>query len=266
MKASERGLWIGLAVVLVLACGFLVWRGLQDEEPTAGVDAGRLPDVGPALRTFETPGGVTVDVVQEGEGEPVKPGEAMDIAYTGYIADSGAIFERNVYRSLVLENGGVIQGWIEGLQGIERREKRRLFIPSALAYGTMRVGKIRPNADLVFDVQWAAMKKEDLVEGSGDLAREGAQVTVHYKGMLEDGRLFDSSYRRGEPSTFPLQRGGLIQGWILGVPGMRAGGKRRLWIPGHLAYGERSPPPQPGLARIPPHANLIFEIELVAVP
>ena len=265
MKASERGLWIGLAAALLLAIVWLASSALREEGAPAAISDARLPPAGAVLRTYDTPGGVTVHVLAEGDGEPAKPGEAMDIAYTGYLADSGALFERNLYPGLVLKNAGVIPGWIEGLADMKRRERRRLLIPSAMAYGDLRVGKVRPGADLVYDVQWAALKIEDLVEGSGDLAREGASVTVHYRGTLEDGREFDSSYDGGEPVTFALRRGGLIQGWILGLPGMRVGGKRRLWVPWHLAYGDKSKPARPGKARIEPYANLVFEIELVGV-
>ena len=86
----------------------------------------------------------------------------------------------------------------------------------------------------------------------------GATVKVHYRGTLEDGTQFDSSYDRGEPITFPL--GNLIQGWQIGIPGMKVGGKRRLEIPYSLGYGERGAPPS-----IPPRANLVFDIELLGV-
>ena len=121
-----------------------------------------------------------------------------------------------------------------------------------------------PNSALVFDVQWAVLDIEDLAEGSGDEAKRGAMITVFYKGMLEDGRIFDTNMG-GDPVEFPLRKGGLIDGWILGVPGMRVGGKRKLWIPWHLAYKDKRRPGRPGRATIEPYSNLVFEIELVAV-
>lgn len=99
---------------------------------------------------------------------------------------------------------------------------------------------------------------EDLVIGEGAAAPEGATVTIHYEGTLTDGTVFDSSYDRGEPATFPLGR--LIQGWQEGIPGMREGGKRRLRIPYQLGYGERGSPPT-----IPPRSDLVFVIELIEV-
>ena len=104
------------------------------------------------------------------------------------------------------------------------------------------------------------VKIEDLIEGTGKAAERGALITAHYRGWLEDGTEFDSSYKRGEPFQIVLSNNRVIQGWILGLKGMRTGGKRKLWVPAALAYGER----QIG-TMIPPNSNLIFEIELLEV-
>ncbi|CUA83150.1 MULTISPECIES: FKBP-type peptidyl-prolyl cis-trans isomerase [Gulbenkiania] len=101
---------------------------------------------------------------------------------------------------------------------------------------------------------------EDLVEGSGKAAERGALITAHYTGWLEDGTEFDSSWKRGKPFECVLSKNRVIQGWIVGLAGMREGGRRRLWVPAALAYGER----QMG-EYIKPHSNLVFEIELMQV-
>ncbi|MCS4306422.1 peptidylprolyl isomerase [Rheinheimera pacifica] len=101
---------------------------------------------------------------------------------------------------------------------------------------------------------------EGLVEGTGKAAERGALITAHCRGCLEDGTEFDSSYKRGEPFQIVLSNNRVIQGWILGLKGMKTGGKRKLWLPAALAYGER----QIG-TMIPPNSNLIFEIELLEV-
>lgn len=101
---------------------------------------------------------------------------------------------------------------------------------------------------------------EDLIVGDGKEAVRGALISTQYTGWLEDGTQFDSSYGRGKPFQCVIGSGRVIKGWDQGLMGMRVGGKRRLFVPAHLAYGER----QIG-AHIKPHSNLIFEIELLEV-
>ena len=96
--------------------------------------------------------------------------------------------------------------------------------------------------------------------GDGKAVVKGALITTQYRGFLEDGRTFDSSYDRGKPFQCVIGTGRVIKGWDLGLMGMKVGGKRRLFVPAHLAYGER----QIG-DLIQPHSNLLFEIELLEV-
>lgn len=102
-------------------------------------------------------------------------------------------------------------------------------------------------------------KIEDEKVGTGVVAETGKSVTVNYKGTLKNGTQFDSSYDRGEPFMFKLGAGDVIQGWDMGVAGMKVGGKRKLTIPAELGYG---PQPLPG---IPANSTLIFEVELLKV-
>lgn len=104
------------------------------------------------------------------------------------------------------------------------------------------------------------LKMEDLVVGEGKEAVRGALITTHYTGWLEDGTKFDSSVDKGRPFQCVIGTGRVIKGWDQGMMGMKVGGKRKLWVPAHLAYGER----QIG-DRIPPNSNLVFEIELLEV-
>jgi uncharacterized damage-inducible protein DinB len=99
----------------------------------------------------------------------------------------------------------------------------------------------------------------DIALGSGAVAAPGKQYTVHYTGYFRDGKKFDSSLDRGEPLKFVQGRRTLISGWEVGFEGMKVGGKRRLFVPYQLAYGEN------GRGSIPPKAELIFDVELLAV-
>lgn len=99
----------------------------------------------------------------------------------------------------------------------------------------------------------------DELEGDGEMAQGGSRVTVHYTGWLPDGRKFDSSLDRGEPFTVDvLGARQVIQGWDEGLVGMRAGGRRLLVIPPHLAYG-----PSPILGQN--WATLVFRVDLLSV-
>jgi len=95
-------------------------------------------------------------------------------------------------------------------------------------------------------------------EGNGAQPKSSDTVTVNYRGTLVDGTEFDSSYKRGQPATFPL--GGVIKGWTEGLQLMKVGSKYQFFVPSALAYGEHSPSPQ-----IPPGSALIFEVELMDV-
>lgn len=99
----------------------------------------------------------------------------------------------------------------------------------------------------------------ELELGDGKVAVKGALITTQYRGWLEDGSEFDSSYNRGKPFQCVIGTGRVIKGWDLGIMGMQVGGKRKLLVPAHLGYGERT------MGAIPPNSNLVFEIELLEV-
>lgn len=101
----------------------------------------------------------------------------------------------------------------------------------------------------------------DLTVGEGAEPKDGEMVIVHYVGVLhEDGSEFDSSWSRDQPFRFQLGRGRVIQGWDRGVAGMKVGGRRKLVIPPHLAYGERG-----AGGVIKPGATLVFVVDLLDI-
>ena len=97
-------------------------------------------------------------------------------------------------------------------------------------------------------------------EGNGKKAEKGKTVSVHYKGMLADGTVFDSSYKRKQPIEFPLGKGHVIEGWDEGIQMLKEGDKARFVIPSHLGYGSRG-----AGGVIPPNATLVFDVELMKV-
>lgn len=104
------------------------------------------------------------------------------------------------------------------------------------------------------------LKIEDTTVGTGKEATAGKTITVHYRGKLTDGTVFDESYKRGQPFKFVLGAGMVIQGWEKGFAGMKEGGKRTLTIPASLGYGATGAGDV-----IPPNATLVFDVELLKV-
>ncbi|WP_420996739.1 FKBP-type peptidyl-prolyl cis-trans isomerase [Cupriavidus sp. 30B13] len=104
----------------------------------------------------------------------------------------------------------------------------------------------------------SGMTIQHLVKGTGPSPKASDTVKVHYRGTLTDGTEFDSSYKRGQPISFPLNR--VIPCWTEGVQKMQVGGKARLVCPGPTAYGSRGVP-----GTIPPNATLNFEVELLGI-
>jgi len=100
---------------------------------------------------------------------------------------------------------------------------------------------------------------KDIKVGTGNEVTSGDYVTIHYVGKLENGKKFDSSYDRGEPFETRIGVGEVIQGWDMGVVGMKVGGKRKLTIPSQLAYGDSE------IGVIPSNSTLIFEVELLGI-
>lgn len=235
------------------------------------------PDVAaPPANASKTSSGLASRVLKPGTGK-THPGKTdlVTVHYTGWTTD-GRMFDSSVVRDQVatFPLDRVIAGWTEGVQLMVAGESRRFWIPEALAYQ----GKRDPKGMLVFDVELLSFMSlptappdvkappSDAKKTASGLAYKvlkpgtGAkhpssrnEVTVHYSGWTTDGRMFDSSVTRGEPTTFPLD--GVIPGWTEGVQLMVVGEKTRFWIPQALAYKGQSPP----------YGMLVFDIELLGI-
>ncbi len=106
----------------------------------------------------------------------------------------------------------------------------------------------------------SGLKYAVLKEGTGKLLQRGQTALVHYRGTFEDGKEFDSSYKRGQPFPCPVGVHAVIEGWDEALLGMKVGEKRKLIIPGNLAYGAEGRP-----GAIPPNATLLFDIEVMGL-
>lgn len=119
----------------------------------------------------------------------------------------------------------------------------------------------KPEVDAPTGPAPSELQIEDITVGDGPVAEPGKTVSVHYVGVTHaGGEEFDASYNRGTPLDFPLGVGMVIPGWEQGIDGMKVGGRRRLTIPPHLAYGERG-----AGGVIGPNETLIFVCDLVGV-
>lgn len=120
-------------------------------------------------------------------------------------------------------------------------------------------GTAAPAASSDATTTGSGLKYWVLKRGEGSVSPKATDtVTVHYEGTLLDGKVFDSSLKRGKPISFPLN--GVIPGWTEGLQLMKEGDKFKFEIPANLAYGEQSPSPD-----IPPNSTLVFEVELIKV-
>jgi FKBP-type peptidyl-prolyl cis-trans isomerase len=229
----------------------------------------------------KTSSGLATKVIAKGTGtKKPRDFDKVKVQYSGWTTD-GKMFDSSVKRGEPATFGvkQVIPGWTEGLQLMVEGEKRRMWIPEALAYQG-RQGP--PKGMLVFDVELVQIIEgvapipapDDVAAAPADAKKTASglaykqlaagtakehprsfdKVKVNYTGWTTDGKMFDSSVTRGAPASFALDH--VIPGWTEGVQLMTVGEKARLWVPEELAYKGR-----PG----PPKGMLVFDIELIEI-
>lgn len=296
MMSLRRALSLGLLVALAAcsdpptAATKAEPKDLESTPPAAGQPASSDPVFGGTpVATTTLAGGLIVEDFVVGTGALASTGAEVSVNYTGML-DDGTVFDTSAKRkrpyTFTLGEGRVIKGWDQGLPGMKVGGKRRLIVPAPLAYGTRPKGKIPANSRLTFEVELVEVVPplpppkgdevfagepisklelerglivEEYALGTGRTAEQGTKAFVHYTGKLDDGTVFDSSVARKKPISFVLGKRGVIEGWELGIAGMKVGGLRRLIIPAELGYKDR----QKG--KIPPNSRLTFTIELMDV-
>jgi FKBP-type peptidyl-prolyl cis-trans isomerase len=237
--------------------------------------------------------GIWYVTTQEGEGKNPSVNATVTAHYSGRLLDGkkfDSSYDRNEPYTTTLNQ--VIVGWKKAIPTLKKGGKATFYIPSALAYGERGAGADIPaNAVLIFDIELVDFQepldpKEQAVAdgiliqnyldensinaqehpsgiwytisepGTGGNPNATSKVKTHYKGMLMDGKVFDSSYDRGQPLEFGLNQ--VIQGWQIAIPMLQKGGKGTFYIPSGLAYGANG-----AGGVILPNAVLIFEVELL---
>lgn len=168
-----------------------------------------------------------------------------------------AVAQGDVIESIeIIREGEDAKKWnaVEAFRTFEGSREKRIAEAKALAEAEME--KLAAG----FDKTESGLRYKLIQKGNGKKAEKGKTVSVHYTGSLENGQVFDSSYKRKQPIDFPLGKGHVIEGWDEGIALLQVGDKARFVIPSHLGYGSRG-----AGGVIPPDATLIFDVELMDV-
>lgn len=251
------------------------------------LDVVRAPDFHPlnkeAAKT--TADGLLYEVLAEGKGELPGESDLLTLRAAIWRANGELLYCTEVHEDNTPRKGTAEQlGWpiiARAAKVLKAGSRYRFEATATDALGPQIAANVGPESVLVLELELVefkpivipafAMPEDDALkatasglkyevvrEGTGKSPTAAENVTVHYAGWLTSGKLFDSSYGRGEPSSFALNR--VIKGWTEGVQLMKEGGVYKFVIPANLAYGERGSPPN-----IPANATLVFQIELIKV-
>jgi FKBP-type peptidyl-prolyl cis-trans isomerase len=270
-----------LTRLCLIAAGWAAFLFVINAATADEVEPGPVDPDAPEEFT-ETESGLKYRIRRASDGFKPSADDGVTVHYRGWL-DNGEEFDSSYERgeptSFPLSD--VIDGWTEGLQLVGEGGMIELEIPSDLGYGDAGNprGGIPGGATLHFLVELIEVPRpgstdEDAPEEftetesglryrilrASDEAKPTANdvVTVHYRGWLDDETVFDSSYKRAEPATFPLN--GVIPGWTEGMQLVGVGGMIELEIPSDLGYGARG-----AGGVIPPNATLHFIVELIEI-
>lgn len=247
---------------------------------------------GPVMPTFKaadpaaqkaTESGLKYEVIKEGEGECAKASDNCRVKYALFTTE-GKLLDCTEMSNRPLTgtpDQQMLKFMKEAIPLLKPGARYRFEVPPALCFGDQARGPIAANSTTVWELELesvvrpmtvpefkmpgddelkttaSGLKYKVVKEGAGSTPHMGENVTVHYAGWLTDGKLFDTSYSRGEPATFRL--GQVIPGWNEGLQLMKEGAVYVFVIPPDLAYKDQGMPPT-----IPPKATLVFQVELIS--
>jgi len=236
---------------------------------------------------LKTESGLRIKITQPGNGLVPKTGDKCVVHYTGKL-ENDTVFDSSLKSgkpfSFEIGSGQVIKGWDEGIALLKQGSKATLVIPPELGYGDRVQAKIPANSTLIFDVELlqvipgikiepfdvagkdtiktaSGLKYIVSSKGSGQKAEKGRNVQIHYSAYFTDGKMFDSSVKKGQPLKFPAGTGSIsLKGLDEGVMYMSEGDKFRFIIPPELGL-----PANPQQKGGPGGQTLIFDVELIKV-
>lgn len=238
-----------------------------------------------------TESGLHYAVMEEGDGDSPELGEIVTLEFSGWLEDGTSIGSTRAIGQpfqFALGEEEILPAWDEMVMLMQVGETAQFRVPPELAFGDEGSGDvIPPGSTLIFEMELvdvsdppptptpappptdvdesdfseteSGLRYVLLEEGDGETPEEGQSVAIHYRGWLEDGTQFDSSYDRGQPFEVVVGQGATIPGFDEAISLLSVGDVAQIVIPPELAYGEQ------GSGPIPPDSTLIFEVELVEI-
>lgn len=234
---------------------------------------------------IETPSGLKYKITKQGHGNYPKSGDRVWVHYYAKFTND-SIFASTAETGpldVYLGMGQIIKGWEEGLRLIKPGGAIVLVVPPELGYSDKPYKNIPANSTIIYEIALLQVDSVDKVkpydiagktlhkakkglkyyiinEGTGSFAKAGDNAYVHFTGYLPDGKIFDSSVKRGKPARITVGANQVVKGWDTGLTFMKKGSKIRLIIPAKLAYGRK------GYKNIvPPNTPITLDLEMIDI-